>query len=333
MKDKIKNTLTYIKENLWFYIVLILIILCMNLSLPYSVYSPGGLINVDERLTGDIYKSKGSLNLTYVTFMNGKLPNILLALILPEWDVVKNSDITYDNETIEELNLRDRIHLYESVSNATYLAYKKADKQIAIDNTSNYIGTIADYANTNLKIGDKLLKINNQTITTFDDILNFIQENEINNKIDFKILREGKEIDCYAYIKEIDGNKKIGIGVNRINEYKKDPNIDYSYKESESGSSGGLMMSLSIYNALTEEDITKGLTISGTGTIDSEGNVGEISGIKYKLSGANKMKSDIFLVPEDNYEEAIKEQKKHNYKIKIIKAITFDQVLEELKKQ
>ena len=126
--------------------------------------------------------------------------------------------------------------------------------------------------------------------------------------------------------------KKIGIGISKINEYKLDPNIQYNYKNNESGASGGLMLSLALYNALTEEDITKGKNISGTGTISEDGTVGEISGVKYKLSGAVKNKCDIFIAPRANYEEALKEKNKNNYKIDIIVADTFDQVLEELQK-
>ena len=54
--------------------------------------------------------------------------------------------------------------------------------------------------------------------------------------------------------------------------------------------------------------------------------------MKFKLKGAVKKHADVFLVPEKNYEEAIKEQKKHKYKIKIIKVKTFNQALKELNK-
>ena len=36
------------------------------------------------------------------------------------------------------------------------------------------------------------------------------------------------------------------------------------------------MLALSFYNSLIDEDITGGKKISGTGTIDLDGNVGEI---------------------------------------------------------
>lgn len=54
------------------------------------------------------------------------------------------------------------------------------------------------------------------------------------------------------------------------------------------------MTTLEIYNSLTDDDLTKGYKIVGTGTIDMEGNVGMIGGVKYKLKGAIKKKADIF---------------------------------------
>ena len=58
--------------------------------------------------------------------------------------------------------------------------------------------------------------------------------------------------------------------------------------------------------------------------------VGEIGGVKYKLIGAVKNKADIFICPEENYEEAISVAKDKDYDIKIISAKTFDEALEKL---
>ena len=91
------------------------------------------------------------------------------------------------------------------------------------------------------------------------------------------------------------------------------------------------MMSLTIYNKLVKEDITKGKKIVGTGTIDVDGNVGEIGGVKYKLIGAVKKKAEVFICPKENYEEALSVAKEKNYDIKIIEVSTFDEALEALK--
>ena len=92
------------------------------------------------------------------------------------------------------------------------------------------------------------------------------------------------------------------------------------------------MMALSIYGNLTNQDLTNGKTIVGTGTIDIDGNVGSIGGVKYKLIGAVKNKADIFIVPNgENYDEAIKIKKEKNYKIKIIGVSTLKEAINELK--
>ena len=107
-------------------------------------------------------------------------------------------------------------------------------------------------------------------------------------------------------------------------------NLEIKNKNSESGPSGGLIMSLSMYNALTSEDITKGKKIVGTGTIDRNGNVGAIGGINYKLASAVKEKADIFICPVDNYDEVKELMDKYNYKIKVISVSTFDEAIRKL---
>ena len=79
------------------------------------------------------------------------------------------------------------------------------------------------------------------------------------------------------------------------------------------------MLALEIYNKLTNEDITHGYKIAGTGTIDDLGKVGTIGGVKYKLKGAVSDKAKVFFVPASNYEEAMKVKNDNNYKIEVVK--------------
>lgn len=328
----IKNAANIMRNNLIYILIILIAFIIMRVNLPYSIYSPGGIINVNERLSNAEHKSKGTFNMTYVTTRTCNITTCLIGLIMPEWDIVSNNNQKLDNETLKDSYSRERTYLYESISNATYVAYLSAGIDIEVEKTNLYVTFLLDYGTTNLKVGDKIIKINNKTMNSYDDILKTINENKVGSKLEFTVIRDDKEIKCSAEIKDIDGNKKVGMGISTINEYKKNPNISYKIKSSEYGSSGGLIIALSIYDALTENDLSKGLKISGTGTISSDGTVGSISGVKYKLSGAVKKKSDVFLVPADNYDEAIELKKKYNYDIKIIKAENFNQVLAELNK-
>tara|TARA_Y100000748_G_C15224742_1_gene382649 strand:- start:245 stop:625 length:381 start_codon:yes stop_codon:yes gene_type:complete len=70
------------------------------------------------------------------------------------------------------------------------------------------------------------------------------------------------------------------------------------------GPSAGLMMALNVYNNLIPNDITNSLIIAGTGTIEIDGSVGPVGGIRQKVIAAKRAGSELILVPTANYEEA-----------------------------
>jgi PDZ domain-containing protein len=91
-----------------------------------------------------------------------------------------------------------------------------------------------------------------------------------------------------------------------------------------------LILTLGIYSEITGIDILKGRNISGTGTIDINGNVGEIDGIKYKIAGAVRKKMDVILVSPYNYDEAKEVIEKNNYDIELVKVSTFQEAIDYL---
>ena len=117
-----------------------------------------------------------------------------------------------------------------------------------------------------------------------------------------------------------------------LNSYEINPNVQIKFRSSESGPSGGLITTLEMYNQLTKKDLTKGLKIAGTGTIEEDGSIGEIGGVEHKLLGAYSDKVDLFLVPEgDNYKDALKYKKKNHLKIKILSVSSIEDAINQLK--
>lgn len=327
--DKIKK---FFKENYKGILILLFIYLLFNFKLDFSIYSPGGLINLDNRIVSEdkINESNGSINMTYVSLVKGTIPTYFLAKIIPTWDMVPNEDITYDGDLEETIKI-DQYYLQESISNAYMVAYNKAGVSYKIEKSNNYVTYINEESKTDLKLFDNILKYDNIEFTTFTTMQEYVTSKNVGDTVTFLVNRDGKEIECNAELIDLDGNAKVGVSAAIINEYSSDINIDIKSKRTESGSSGGFMMALAIYNALTKEDITKGKTIAGTGTIDSSGNVGAIGGVTYKLAGAVKNKADIMLVPEDNYEEAYNYKKEHNFDIELVSIANFNEAIEYLK--
>ena len=319
---------SFFVENYKFLIIWAIIIFLFFYELPFVIYTPGGVVNLEERIeVSDGYASEGSLNMSYVSLVKGTLPMILLSYIIPNWDLVKSSEITSDDGSIDELLELEKLYMQSSIDNATILAYKTAGKRVDITREVNNIVYIADEADTDLEIYDELLTADGKSISTVEDLREIVESKSEGDTISFTVSRNGKEKKCSAVIYDTEDGLKVGISFLTTYEYDTNPEITVETKSSESGSSGGLMLTLAIYNALIPEDITKGRTVVGTGTISLDGTVGAIDGVKYKILGAVKNDADIFLCPMENYDEAIEVKEEFDLDIEIHGVANFDEAL------
>ena len=327
------DDMKYIKNNYRFILVLIFIITLFSIKFPYYIDAPGGISNMQNKIEIDGYKSKGSFNITYIKEYKATIPTLLISLFNKDWDVIKKEEVQLENESAKDYIKRDKLFMDEAISNAIYVAYTKANKKIEILDSDITILYVDEKANTNLKVGDSILEINGNKINNKEEIPKLIEKYDIGEKINIKVKNNNKEYNRYVKLIEMDDEKKLGILIVSLNQYKTNPKIKINIDKNESGSSGGLITALTIYNNLIKDDITKGLTIVGTGTIDIYGNVGSIGGVNYKLKSAEASGADIFFVPNgENYKDAIKLKKEKKYKIKVIGVDTFEDALNYLNK-
>lgn len=320
-----------IKENYKFYLVIILIAGVLCIKLPYTIFSPGDIISLKDRIIIENDKKEvGSLNLTYVTGRDGRIINILIALLNSNWDIIKNNNLTYENESIDEMYAKDKLYMLESDNNAIIAAYTQTGNNVEITNTKNIIVYLANNKKNNLKLYDQILKADNINIASLETYSNYVKTKNIGDKITLTIIRDEKEIEVSAEVLNINNSSNTGISFIQIHELNTSPKIEIANEENESGPSGGLMVALEIYNKLTSFDITRGRIISGTGTIDEYGNVGEIGGVKYKILGAIKNNADIFISPNDNCKEAKEVIKDNKSDIELICVATLGETIFKL---
>ncbi len=323
--------INFLKKNWLVILIYVIVIFGCTVKLPYYIDAPGGLINVGDRIDVDNkYESKGSINLAYVSEYSVNVPMLIASYFIDDWTLNK-IQTKEEVEFYEEDLVRNKLLMQESYNNAIILAFQKANKEIEICNTEVYIAYLLEEADTDLEVGDKIVKIDNITIDSKQTLIAYLSTLNVGDTVIIDVVNNNQSIKRYAKIMEYGGSKIIGFVPVEINEFKSNPSINIQTDASEYGPSGGLMVSLAVYNAITEKDITGGLTIVGTGTIDLDGNVGAIGGIEYKIKGAEKKHADIFFVPVgENYEEAKKIVKENNYKIKLVPVKTFDEALNYL---
>ena len=326
--EKIKS---FIKANFKELIVLVVIVLLFTIELPYSIYTPGGAVNLNDRIVvEDGYDVDGSFNMAYVSMVRGSIPFLLISYIIPDWDIVPADEITAEGEDLDEMLERERLYMQESMDAAIINAYRAANATLEITGTINEVVYLTEEADTDLEIGDEIIQVNNQEISSLEDMQNIIGSLDVGEEVMLQVIRDDEEMTCRATTYDTSDGTKIGVSLLTTYEYETDPEVTITSKASEAGSSGGLMMSLTIYNQLVPEDITGGKKIVGTGTIDIDGNVGEIGGVKYKLIGAVKNDAEIFICPEENYEEALSVAEEKEYDITIISVATFDEAIKKL---
>ena len=327
------KAIKFIKEEYKFLIFLGIIIFLGLFQLPYNIRLGGGTIDIAKKIKiENEYKENGSYNMAYVKATRATIPTYLLSYVFG-WEREDINDIKIDeSENTSNVWERERVYLQEAIDEAIIASYTKANEKINIKKEVLKIIYIDKNSETDLKIGDIILKIDDNELKSFDDISSNLEKYNFGDKIKVTYRRDGKEKDGYCIIKNMDGMKKIGIYITKLYEYDLERRIDLDFSSSEGGPSGGFMLSLAIYDRLTEEDLAKGRKIVGTGTIDEKGNVGEIGGVKYKVMGAYKGDADILFVPAGNFDEAVKYKKEKGYDLNIVKVSTLDAAIEYLRR-
>ena len=332
-----KKIFTFIKETILeeYKLIIIMFILYLILQIPlnYYIVVGGGSSDVSSRINvSNKYKSKGSFNISYVTELQGTIFTYGLSYLIPTWERESADNYKYsEKESIEDIEFRGSLDLLTSNGNAIYWAYTKANKEVKLKSNKLYIITIFDGYKTDLKVGDEVLSLDNNTYNTLDEYREYIQTKNENDTIIVKVKRNNKEKEIETKVYKYKDRLILGVGLQFVKEYDTDPEVKIKFRRSESGPSGGLITALEIYNQLTKKDLTKGKKITGTGTIEEDGTIGQIGGVEHKLLGAYDDKSDIFLVPDgQNYKDALKYKKEKKLKIKIIKVKTFEDAINKL---
>ena len=306
----------------------ILIAIVLLIPVPYYVKLGGGVIKLSNKIEINKKGKDGYFGALYVRESKGNVMTYLLTYIVPSFDREKIENVTINEEDSTDYNYREKLYFTSSIDAATKVAFERAGKEVKVSSSKVLIIYIDKDAKTELEVGDEIISMNGIKVKSYDEMLPILEK--ANDKVYITVKRNNKMINTINRFMKINKEKKLGIVVSNEIKYSSNPKVKFKFNGKEAGPSGGLMIALTIYDKLVREDITKGKTIVGTGTIDTEGNVGEIGGIKYKLMAAKKEKADVVFVPSENYEEAKKIYNKNNYKFKLVSVKTFDDAINYL---
>ena len=257
----------------------------------------------------------------------------LWSLINDSYDLYPREVILPDGVTPQELseisiqNMRtsENVAIAVALKNVGYEIESKGDG-VAV------VGLLEDSpVKDKLKKGDLINSINNTDIYSATEFISTLRTYSIGETVSIGLLREIDGIKEQIYIKttliehvEYEGEPMVGFLATTVNERFDFP-FEIDIKTGNGGGpSAGLMMALNVYNNLIPEDITNSKIIAGTGTIEIDGSVGPVGGIKQKIIAAKRAGAELILVPVANFEEA---QQFENDKTAIVAVDSFDEAL------
>ena len=326
---KIKEFFKSPKDVLSFFLPIIIAIILV-MPVPYYVKLGGGIIKLENKIEINEDGENGHFGALYVRESKGVVLTYLLTYIVPSFDREKEEEVVINNEDDKNYNYREQLYFTSSIDAATKNAFEKAGKKVEVESSKFIIIYVDKDSKTNLKVGDEIIKVNGKTVNDYDSILKETKKEQ--DQVRITVIRDGKEIETVNKYIISDKEKKLGIVISNEIKYITNPKVNLKFNGKEAGPSGGLMIALTIYDKLMSEDITKGRSVVGTGTIDASGNIGEIGGVKHKLMAANRKKADIVFVPVANYQEAKGLYEKNNYKFKLVPVKTFNEAVDYLEK-
>lgn len=306
---------------------LVLVAVAFVLPVPFVKLAPGPTFNVIGQEDGQdvirisgtqTYPVTGNLDMTTVLESGGPRGGLTFVDAIASWldpsDAVVPRELLFpDDVTGDDVRTRQAMLFSTSESNAVAAAMGYLDRPVITENvvTAVYGDTPAD---GKLAPRDEIVSINGTEITEVPQVVDMVRAEPIGTDFEFVVRRDGVEVDgvmkddveetvvvTSADNPDSPGTPYIGIGVGEF--YSAGFPIDFTL-EDVGGPSAGLMFATGIVDKLSAEDLTAGEHIAGTGTIEPDGTVGPIGGIRQKLAGARNAGATFFLMPADHCTEA-----------------------------
>lgn len=324
--------------------IFILLTVSLFIPTPYYIFQPGSVEELSTKVIVENAEQKAEGKLYLTTVLSMKASNIYYlayGLLAPHAAVERSLNVK-GNMTDKEYNRWLGYMMSSSQENAIVAGLKAAGEPVSIHPKGVIIQSVDDRskAKGRLEAGDIIHAVNGLPVWKTTDLLSYLKGKAAGNVVTVQFKRDGEEKrEDIGLIPLNHSEIKAGLGIVLSDYTELETPREVKIKAGDiGGPSAGLMFSLEVYKQLQKKDITKGYKIAGTGTIDQDGKVGQIGGIREKITAVDKANIDIFFCPKDiapedtNEKEVLEEAEKYGYGVKIVPVETLEEAIQFLEK-
>ena len=267
------------------------------------------------------YKTFGKMNMTTVSVSGGPYTELSGAEAFYGWlafdgnrSLVVPTDALYPHVSHEQATAATGAQMADSQTQAKVAAMRQL--KMAVTEKVQVLSTVeGSPAASALRADDRIVKVGDKQIETLTDVPKAVNASN-GSPIDVTVERDGKQQTFKLTPVRASDDSRWILGAGLKQSYDLPAHVQYNL-DGVGGPSAGLMLALGTVDKLSEGTLLADEDaggdpyrsyISGTGTIDADGKVGAIGGIKYKILATGRYGARYFLAPKENCDSIVKMQ-------------------------
>lgn len=320
-------------------ILISLLVLLVGLAaflvpLPLLVLAPGGALSVAERVafpTRVEDDPSGRLLLTTVAVQPATAARAVAAWADPDADVIDRNRVIPAGTDSEEYFEAQRRLFEESGRIAAAVGLRAAGLDVSVSGRGARVTGVVPGAPAagKLSTGEVITAVAGAPMQTAADLVTAIAKKEAGREVDLTVERDGRTRQVRIELGRYGEGDQVGLGV-RVD--TRDLRIDLPFPVEVDagrlgGPSAGLMIALTVYDLAERGDLTAGRVIAGTGTVDLDGDVGPVGGVRQKVEAALDAGARLFLAPPA---EATEARAAAGDRLRVVEASTVQEALDAL---
>lgn len=309
-------------------------VLLAVVTVPFVSLGPGPTFDTLGEVDGkpvvaiegtQTHPTTGHLNMTTVSQRDDLTLGEALTLWLSDQEQLVPRDLIYppgkSREDVDKANTADFKQSEDSAAYAAlgYLKYPPAVTVAKVPEPGPSAGK--------LKTGDAIDAVNGVPVATVDEFTGLLKNTKPGQVLTIDYRRKNEPAGVTQITLGANKDRDYGfLGVAVLDAPWAPFTVDFNLAN-VGGPSAGLMFSLAVVDKLTTGDLAKSNFIAGTGTISSDGKVGQIGGIAHKMVAAHEAGATVFLVPAKNCYEASSDNPSG---LRLVKVETLGQAVDAL---
>ncbi len=320
------------------------------LPVPYLVAAPGLTVNtLGEGQEGPViqiegakdYEHDGSLSMVTVQYAGGPQQRLDFLTVVTAWlsptQAVLPEELLFPaGRTAEEVTERQTVQMNDSQTDATAAALNQLG--IGYEALPVVNSTVEGMpAHGEVEEGDVILEVDGEPVPTEGGgdpeasvgsaaVVDLVGDREPGDPVELTLERDGRSVEVEMTTAEGEaGNAAVGVLIADRMDFPVDVEITVG---DIGGPSAGMMFALGIMDRLSEESLTGGVNVAGSGTITSDGQVGGVSGIPQKMVSAQRDGAEYFLVAAESCSQVA--QSAAHDEMEVVRVETLTEAVEAL---